>query len=87
LAVAFIADPVALAVAFIADPVALAVAFIADPVVLAVAFIADPVVLAVSDGIEGIDGTVCAFATTFESTTIVVIKKSIDKNRLPIITF
>jgi len=88
LAVAFIAVPVALAVAFIAVPVALAVAFIADPVTLAVAFIADPVVLAaVSDGIEGIDGTVCAFATTFESTAIVVIKKSIDKNRLPIITF
>jgi hypothetical protein len=87
LAVAFIADPVALAVAFIADPVALAVTFIADPVALAVTFIADPVALAVSDGIEGMDGTVWAFAKTFEIATIPVIMNNIDKYHLLIIHF
>jgi len=74
-------------VAFIADPVKLAVAFIADPVALAVAFIADPVKLAVSDVLEVVDGTVCAFAMKFESTTIVVTVNNSDKYPLPIITF
>ncbi|HVD06931.1 MAG TPA: hypothetical protein VNB67_00675, partial [Nitrososphaeraceae archaeon] len=41
----------------------------------------------VFDRIVGLDGTVCAFAMKFESTTIVVIMNSIDKYPLPIISF
>jgi len=69
-------------VAFIAVPVALAI-----PDVLAVAFIAVPVALAIPDVLEVADGTVCALAKKFESTTIVVTVNNSDKYPLPIITF
>jgi hypothetical protein len=52
-----------------------------------VAFIAVPVALAIPDVLEVADGTVCALAKKFESTTIVVTVNNSDKYPLPIITF